>query len=187
MPHKNFADIITLTLGPAEIYALPLPEKTDRTSSRQAEKVAVAHLIAQVFGCEITLHHTSDGAPYITDSNKHISISHGGGYALLAVNNTHPIGVDIEAWRPQLQRVAERFLSPSERDIYSRSESLLLHAWTAKEAIFKALGISNLTISEIALPQNPDTATFICHGKNVTLYRSSFGNSMITLAITSPL
>lgn len=174
-------------MGPAMVYAMPLPGITERSSSRNIERAAVAHIIKHVFGSDAELMHTPDGAPYLSDYKNHISISHGGGYALLAVCDSQAIGVDIECYRPQLKRVAPKFLAPSEQDIYSQSESLLLQAWTSKEAIFKALGISSLTISEIILPQDPEVFTFTTHGRLVTLYQDTLSDSMITLATTNSL
>ncbi len=185
MPQEIFNDIITLSLGPATIYALPLPEKTERTSSRETEKRTVARIVRHLWGDENLLRHTPDGAPYIANSDQQISISHGGGYALLAVSDSQPIGIDIECYRPQLKRVAAKFLTPQELEIYSASESLLLQAWTSKEAIFKALGISGLTISEIILPKNPDTTKYISHSKEITLHRHILNDSMITLAVAT--
>lgn len=185
MPLKDYTKIITLPLGPAMLYAMALPEKYERSSSRSVERAAVAHIIEQFFGIGTELLHTPDGAPYVANTEKHISISHGGGYALLAVCDSRPIGVDIEVWRPTLRRVAAKFLAPAEREIYSASESLLLQAWTSKEAIFKALGINGLTISEIILPKNPDTTKYISHSKEITLHRHILNDSMITLAVAT--
>lgn len=182
MLQKDFADIKSFLLGPAMIYALPLPEKRERTESRSIERAAVALIIEHLFGSNTVMSHTSDGAPYIADCDKHISVSHSADYALLAISDSHCVGVDIEEWRPSLSRIASRFLAPSEFNIYSASNALLLQAWTAKEAIFKTLGIRSLTISEIILPQNPDTTSFSSHGQEITLYKSTLGNSMITLA-----
>lgn len=174
-----------MPLGPAMLYAMALPKGGVRSSSRSVERAAVSHIIEHVFGIGTELLHNPDGAPYIANTKKFISISHGGGYALLAVCDTLPIGIDIECYRPQLKRVAAKFLAPAEREIYSTSESLLLQAWTSKEAIFKALGISGLTISEIILPENPDTTRFISHSKEITLHRHILNDSMITLAVTT--
>ena len=185
MPLKDYNEIITMPLGPAKLYAMALPKGGVRSSSRSVERAAVSHIIEHVFGLGTELLHNPDGAPYIANTKKFISISHGGGYALLAVCDTLPIGFDIECYRPQLKRVAAKFLAPQELEIYSASESLLLQAWTSKEAIFKSLGISGLTISEIILPNNPDTTKYISHSKEITLHRHILNDSMITLAVAT--
>ena len=72
-----------------------------------------------------------------------VSISHCRNLAALAVSPAgNPLGIDIERPRRQLATVAPRVLSPSELDYYSSFPSGLLQAWTLKEALYKAAGIT---------------------------------------------
>lgn len=125
---------------------------TITAKARAGERQAVETLINTVFP-GYTLDHDHYGAPFISGICAHISISHGAQTAVLAVSD-NPIGVDIEAPRQQLSRVAAKFILP--HDTYPS----LLHAWTAKEATFKAAGNPQLTISQIALSRQPDAICF---------------------------
>lgn len=116
---------------------------------RDAERDVVGRLIREAFGTGAELGHDPDGRPLImtpcasspldmTPSAPHISLSHSRTEAVLAICDLMPVGVDIESWRPALRSTASRWLSPEEA-AYIRSDAELLRAWTAKEAMFKAL------------------------------------------------
>ncbi|MDE6049656.1 MAG: 4'-phosphopantetheinyl transferase superfamily protein [Paramuribaculum sp.] len=113
---------------------------------RAGEKATVGQMVKELFyGAELS--HAISGAPFVEGIDKHISISHGGGYAVIAVSDK-PIGVDIEAPREQLERIRHKFM---------RSEDCaesLLHAWTAKEAAFKASGNASVTVHDIVVKYN---------------------------------
>lgn len=158
-----------LSCGACRLYAQPLEGR-----GREAEKAAVAEIVRQVFG-DRTLLHRDDGSPYIGDFDGFISVSHGAGTAVLAVSDT-PVGVDIEDDRSQLQRVSHKFINEAEDDAPS-----LLHAWTAKEAAFKAAGIAGVTVSEIIVKQD---AAFV-RGRRFGLHYLTFGSVLIAVAIPS--
>lgn len=134
--------------GKTTIYAAPLPH-LPKTQRHPAERQAIASLISENISPTAHLDHLPSGAPIIIDSQLHISISHGAGLALLAVNPDNPIGIDIEAPRPQLLRIAPRFMDPEEYHLYGHTLDTALAVWTAKEATFKAAAIPGLTIGEI--------------------------------------
>lgn len=171
-------------LGTTTIHAIALPGGLSRHEKRDAEIRAVASLIRRAFGEKETLSHLPSGAPYIEGSGKQISITHGAGYALLAINDSRPIGIDIESPRPTLKRISGRFLGTSEHQIYNASPDTLLDAWTAKEAIFKALGIPGLTITDIILPDNLTRQPFTTHGKTVKIHFLRLPELTIALAET---
>ncbi|MDE5835748.1 MAG: hypothetical protein K2H50_01930 [Paramuribaculum sp.] len=117
-----------------------------KVPGRECEIATVRDMIHRLFGAS-ELSHNSSGAPYIEGVDKCISISHGAGYAVIAVS-TQPIGVDVEAPRLQLERIRTKFMLPDDC-----AESLL-HAWTAKEAAFKAVGEAKVTVHDIAVNGN---------------------------------
>lgn len=65
------------------------------------------------------------------------SISHSS--PLVAVLESKlPAGIDIQVWRPNIEKIAHKFLHPEEFD-FCRNEVESIHAfWGAKEAMFKA-------------------------------------------------
>lgn len=111
-------------------------------------------------GCSADYSHDADGAPIHTDPDIKMSVSHSQlraavciGYNTVSVDalsrdsdEKYVFGIDIEdvSRREQLKRVASRFLAHDEiafangtTDCRENCE-ILLQAWTAKEAIYKA-------------------------------------------------
>lgn len=125
---------------------------------------SVARLISEHLGSDVRLLHDPDGAPQLAGSKLNISISHSHHFAAIALNPDMRIGVDIEEPRlEQLRHVVAKFLAPEELPLW---EHQLLRAWTAKEATFKAAGVSSLTIGQIRLieqdvAQVPDGRRFL--------------------------
>ncbi len=82
----------------------------------------------------------------------HFNLSHSGKYAMLAVTDTGPVGVDIELARPlrDMQAVARRFFSAAECEVFfaltpRAQRSAFYRCWTRKEAYIKALGTGLFT------------------------------------------
>lgn len=93
------------------------------------------------------------GKPHLNANHPlHFNMSHSGGWALIGICATAPIGVDIEVPRPMddLDALAERNFSPPEFAAFRAVEPAqqlqrFLQCWTRKEACLKALG-SGLSI-----------------------------------------
>lgn len=84
--------------------------------------------------------------PYIPGNPYHFSISHCGDYAAAIVSTRKHVGIDIEMAKPQIARVAHKFLDAREAAFISK-ETPLLHqtvCWSAKEAVFKWHGLGGL-------------------------------------------
>ena len=76
---------------------------------------------------------TDKGKPYFPDApNTFFSISHGGGYAAVAIGDA-PCGIDIEADRTVSARIREKFLN-------NAPESEAIARWTERESRGKLLG-----------------------------------------------
>lgn len=115
-------------------------------TEREAERAAVSRLLSAALGCDAAIGHDAAGAPYIVGTAQpQLSVSHGAGHAVIAVANRR-VGVDIEAPRAQLERVERKFRNEDDSPRLS-----LLELWTAKEAVFKAAGIADLTVGQIAV------------------------------------
>ncbi len=101
------------------------------------------------------------------------SLSHAGGWVVLATSARGPLGVDVEAVRPRagVERIAARFFTPAEHACLAAcaepGRTLLFYAlWTAKEARIKALprrkdapphGPGILALMETDLSRAPET------------------------------
>ncbi len=132
----------------------PIPA-TAPGQRHETERSLCSSLLKKALGDNAEIAHRPDGSPFI-DSRPDIfiSVSHSAGTALIALSDS-PVGVDIEAPRPQLARVAGKFLTKEESlRIDSTAPdylNILLHYWTAKEAAFKLFRLPGLTISEIQI------------------------------------
>ena len=146
--------MLLTTIHNTDIYITTLSDTKSRSNRRHIESEATAALVAEAFGPEACLLHHRNGAPYVKDSDKSVSISHSRFHAVLAVNHADKVGIDIENMRVRsLMRVAERFLTPAERLVAS-TPTALLEAWTVKEAIYKSLDADKQPagLIDVALP-----------------------------------
>lgn len=125
---------------------------SDTLSRREAEQQASLTLAQRIAGPDAVIEHYSDGAPYIPGFSGHISLTHCSPLAAIAVSSSPHIGIDAEIWRPQLQRIAHKFLSPAQIPYWSASLLRLLFAWTIKEAVYKAARTPGLPLHNITLP-----------------------------------
>ncbi len=153
---------------------------------REREKSAAAHLLKELTGKEVTIGHTTSGTPFVTEEPElNISISHSSRHVAIALNDSMPVGIDIEQWRDQLAKVAHKFLSTSQISEWE-SHEMLLRAWTIKEAVYKALcsGGYHPAPSLLPLPLPPD----IPAGMEIHCFASTIPCEMISLSIiTTPL
>ncbi|MBD5229266.1 MAG: 4'-phosphopantetheinyl transferase superfamily protein [Bacteroidales bacterium] len=97
------------------------------------------------------LGHRDNGAPYLTGDNSAlpvtISVSHCKSAACIALGAPGTrFGIDIEEPTDRLARIADKFLSDKEKSYISGD--LLLHAWTIKEAVYKAADTPGLSLRD---------------------------------------
>lgn len=88
--------------------------------------------------------------PYLVNSPAKISISHAHDYVAVIINNANETGIDIELIKPQVERIATRFMSTAELkqvDTDHRMEQLTTY-WCAKEALYKYYGKKELLFRE---------------------------------------
>ena len=133
-----------------------IQEKIKNVSSfRRKREIIASHLmIKEIFNDKVSIIHDEYGAPTIIGINGYISISHSATEIVIAYNQNHRIGIDIENWREQLIKVKSRFLSQKEIEIYA-SPQLMLQAWTIKEALYKVAQSPGISLDcDILLPTN---------------------------------
>ncbi len=171
-----------IEIGATRIYGIAIPAADSVSDRRAAERSAVRALVEEAFGRDAVLEHDAHGAPYIKGADVHISVSHGAGYALLAVSHDGPVGVDIEAYRRSLPQLAPRFMEGAELAAYGSSSTTILKAWTAKEALFKAVGNPLLTVSAIRLPDDVSSRIVEVEGAHYRLYFIARESFVIALA-----
>lgn len=104
---------------------------------RCAEKYSSTILVEQLYP-GTALEHGSGGEPVLTACKEYseISVSHTADKIAMIFSNANT-GIDIENSERNMSLVANRFLSPEEREIAGKNG--LVAAWCAKEAFYKYL------------------------------------------------
>lgn len=162
------------------ISFMPVPDEPT-VPRRRRERQAVAQLLQRMLGHEADLTHAPDGAPLLP--GYYISISHSRDLAVVALDAVRPVGIDAEEWRPQLQRIKERFLSPQELALFA-TPGQLLTAWTIKEAVYKLAGAAAVEF-RTAITISPDMRSADCLGKRYAIHTFVNGATCISLSVNS--
>lgn len=135
-----------------------------RTAWVLARQILSAHLGVAPESLEFvrrcrTCGETGHGKPALVDGAPwEFSLSHAGGWVLLAVSNVGPVGVDIEAASATFAEIAAMVRGPGE------AADDLHRLWVRKEAVLKATGdglavpMSSFTISPLTWPADPPLA-----------------------------
>jgi len=123
---------------------LPFIEKM--TENRKREWLSIRVLLKEMLGEEKEILYNSIGKPYLSDNSFYISISHTKGYAALIINKVNEVAVDIEKTGSKVESVRKRFVNEEEEKALSQSNEMihLLLYWSAKESLYKLLGVENV-------------------------------------------
>lgn len=125
-------------------------------STRHADRFIVARASLRIIlgnrvgipAHELAFGYNAFGKPYLTDDAAtplHFNLSHSGGFAMLALSDRFPVGIDIEEMKPLKEDVAGYFFSVREQislrrlppDRYLQG---FYRCWTRKEALVKGRG-----------------------------------------------
>jgi 4'-phosphopantetheinyl transferase len=98
------------------------------------------------------------GRPFVP-YGPHYSVSHSGGWVLIAVSGGGPVGVDIEEIRPlgDLEGMRRLVLSDGEQPTGPVELGWFYRLWTRKEAVVKATGEGIVRLRSVSV--SGDTAT----------------------------
>lgn len=114
---------------------------------RKREFVATRILRHNLFGFE-HIHYDALGAPYI-EREGFISISHSKNKVAIALNKGYQIGIDLEPHRPNILKVAHKFLSKNEMETFDCTDTLTVtQIWSAKETLYKLAGRKEILFSK---------------------------------------
>lgn len=163
-----------------------------RLAKRRIELLAEQLLLHTLTGNASSISHTPGGVPFIAGSNMNISISHTRGYVAMAISR-RCIGIDIEHFSDKVLRVRQKFLNEAEaRHIEADNVALNIAAWTAKEALYKAVltpGINlshHIPIDAQAIAGNGKWVSTVC-GKRFDVSTHIAADYAISLAIENTL
>lgn len=123
-------------LGNVTVCCKEIPDGGN-LSRRERERRTVAEIVSEFAGDGSVISHDDDGRPHLR--GWHVSVAHSRRLAAVAFCRDMPVGIDAEEWRGQLHDVRARYLSPEEI-ARAVTPGALLHAWTAKEAVYKIAG-----------------------------------------------
>lgn len=182
-------DINTIT---DEDFSLALPQElitkvqqTFKSSKRQKEWLGVRLLLKHLFGSNVQIAYKSSGAPFLINSNKHISISHSGTLVAIALSN-EKVGIDLQIISDKPLKIKSRFLSNTEiRMMGDQLDALTaVKLWCAKEAVYKFLSIPETPlIGGIMLHQNEENIVEQNHGLNISF--KIIDNAVLAIAYKS--
>lgn len=88
------------------------------------------------------------GKPHLDRGDIQVSMSHANGYGAAAIQHHKPVGIDIELERPQIKRIAKKFLHEKEKEWCAEEVEDLTKIWGAKEALYKLHGRTQLIFAE---------------------------------------
>lgn len=111
---------------------------------RQMEFLAVRAALKTLLNEEFHVSYEPSGKPFLSGSDRKISISHSKEWVAVAVHPFLETGVDIECPSEKIRKICQRFLSETERREFSNGADIkrLQIAWSAKEALYKIIGES---------------------------------------------
>jgi 4'-phosphopantetheinyl transferase len=124
------------------------PEHSRRFIAAHIQVRQILSSYEQVRPGELTFTTNEHGKPALVGSTRmQFNLSHTSGWALLAVTDSLPVGIDLESQRENVNHhgISNRFFSPAEVNALAalpENERLasFLSVWTRKEAYIKARG-----------------------------------------------
>lgn len=137
-----------------DICSLPNIEKEEleitKSEPRRKERLAVRALLHVLFDDKVYLGHHDNGQPFLQNSIVEVSISHTGRFAAVLTHPEHNVGIDIESLERDFSVVEKRALSAKEiEDLSEKNRNTHLAVyWSAKEAIFKRMSLSNVNFAQ---------------------------------------
>ena len=140
-----------LSLGELDYYELD--EYDSNLINSKKNKLAKEQFLAvrktlQLENPSYKIRYDELGKPSI-NSDLNISISHSNFMAAVVFSSISKTGIDIELKDTKIVNIKDKFLNESEKlnAEYETNIDYLTEIWTAKESIYKALGIKGISFS----------------------------------------
>jgi phosphopantetheinyl transferase len=138
-------------LGKHDVHVWVVPlDDPDKKRRRELAHLAERQVLGAYLGvtpATVEITHGPAGKPRLAGDELQFNLSHSEKLALLAVTQTLPVGVDVQAPHPTASKpwFAKRICTPREYEHYlgdPRPEELL-RLWARKEAVIKARGLGS--------------------------------------------
>ncbi len=169
----NWADFFSLADRARWAEFQPGPRRTAFVAARMALAAALADS-----ECGIRDLAYDERRPVLPKG--HVSLSHGGQWAVAAYHPLLPVGVDVEGPRAQIDRVVNRVASY--REVADLDPRFL---WGAKEAIYKAAGFAGLDWRQGIDVLRTGEARAL--GQRYRLESMDWGDDRVVIAVRKPL
>lgn len=138
--------LASLHLNSVELADFERTKVPEKRLEWLAARNALKHLVTP-YG-QFFLVKDSFGKPHLDTGDWHVSMSHAKGHGAAAIQRIKPVGIDIELERPQITRIAKKFLHEQEKTWNDNSNKSLTKIWGAKEALYKLHGRTQLIFAE---------------------------------------
>ncbi|MFZ4725287.1 MAG: 4'-phosphopantetheinyl transferase family protein, partial [Paludibacter sp.] len=120
------------------------------SDKRKKEFLSIRLAFKKLLGTDVIISYDDNGKPYLEDRSYNISISHSGNWIAIIAHPTRFVGIDIECPSPKIKKLYTRFLSEAEQVDFSYGKDVrhLQLTWSAKEALYKIIGIQAVEFSK---------------------------------------
>ena len=122
--------------------------ESKKTDLSKEQFLSIRKLI-ELENTNFKIRYDKSGRPSI-NSKLNISISHSKEVTGIVLSNSSKMGIDIQIIESKILKIKNKFLNDFERSNteYKSDIDYLIMIWTAKESIYKALGIKGISFSE---------------------------------------
>ena len=147
-----------LNLGELNYFELDAHDSSllkSKKSQLAKEQFLAVRKILHLENPSYKIRYDESGKPLI-NSDLNISISHSNLMAGIVFSGFNQTGIDIEEKESKVINIQNKFLNESEKlkDEYQSDLDYLTKIWTAKESIYKALGIKGISFSDDIIIKN---------------------------------
>lgn len=151
---------------------LLLGARWDRGDSRAGARHLLSLGVLEAWGWEFlpTMERGEKGKLFFPDfPNRHFNLSHSGPYALCALSDLGPVGIDVELVRSHNIRLPRYVMSEEELVAFDGSWEKFAEIWVLKEAYVKLLGRSIWPPREVPAPPPVPYRTYTGSGWRAAL------------------
>lgn len=145
-------------------------------NTKLQQTLLLKEMLLKTTGQQINLIYDEHGKPWIPHSIRGFSLSHSKNFIAIILSEKYNPGIDIESFRPSLEKIVPRLLHASEQQFLvscSNRQMALQFIWGAKEAVYKSWGKRGLTFADdmVLEPfQTTGNDKLICHFKKDGLH-----------------
>ncbi len=102
------------------------------------QSLSARALASLLSGKDLAIERDENGKPIAKNESLNLSLSHSKNFAAAIVSSQKNVGIDIETIHPRIERIAHKFLKPSElQNITTNKVETLILYWSAKESLYK--------------------------------------------------